>query len=551
MTTSNTEVSEPTKQGVVQMHIPCSSCGSSDALTTYTDHTHCFSCGEHVWFDDNITVNEDNPQKTMTTLSDKDLDKYNNASFISLENRGITLKTCKKFGVKVTAKGSILMPYFDDLGSTLVGYKVRTIDKDYKVVGSLGKTLFGQQLYSKGKHLTICEGELDALAAYQINGSRYAHVSIPQGVQGAAKAIANNIEYIEVFDSVIINYDNDDVGKAGAQKSAEVISPDKVKILTLKKHKDACDYLSNNSLTDYVSEWWEAKPFEVEGIVSMDEAWEYFKKRGTEEVIPFPESFGILNRMLNGGIALGELTVIGAYTSVGKSTFVSEIVYNILETTNKSVGCVFFESPIGETVENLLTIQLNTKIANVPQKDRDYSLYHKAYNELPKKDNLHLYNYQGSSSTDKLFNKMRYLIKGKNCEIIIIDPLQAGVTSNKNEVIDDFMDRSLKLAKETNASIIIVSHLRKPARYDAHNVNEYDMKGSGSINQIAYNTILLSRDKLSDCDINRNTTKIQLVKCRRTGATGLAGYIHYNTITGRLERGEEPKVALANTETEF
>jgi twinkle protein len=77
------------------------------------------------------------------------------------------------------------------------------------------------------------------------------------------------------------------------------------------------------------------------------------------------------------------------------------------------------------------------------------------------------------------------------------------------------------------------------------------MKGSGSINQIAYNTILLSRDKLSECDVSRNTTKVQLVKCRRTGATGLAGYIYYNTVTGRLERGEEPKVVLANTETEF
>jgi ribosomal protein S27AE len=143
MTTSNKEDSP--EQGVVKMHTSCSSCGSSDAMTTYTDHTHCFSCGEHVWFDNNNNVNP-TTTKTMTTLSDKDLDKYNNASFIPLEDRGITLKTCKKFGVKVTSKGSILMPYFDDLGSTLVGYKVRTIDKDYRVVGSLGKTLFGQQL---------------------------------------------------------------------------------------------------------------------------------------------------------------------------------------------------------------------------------------------------------------------------------------------------------------------------------------------------------------------------------------------------------------------
>ena len=542
------------EQKPIRYHVPCDfGCGSSDAMSIWTTHKTCFSCGKFERFDNEYSGNNKNmtPTKQETTLSDKDLERYTKAAFQPLEDRGITKNTCKKYGVKVTAQGSILMPYYDDMGSTLVGYKVRTKDKEFRVVGSLGKTLFGQQLYLKGKHLTICEGELDALAAFQINGSRFAHVSIPQGVQHSPKSIAHNIEYIEVFDSVVINYDNDDAGRKGAQASAEVISPDKVKILTLQKHKDACDYLGNNDLTSYVSEWWEAKPFTVEGIVSMDEAWEYFRKRGTEEVIPFPESFGTLNTLLNGGVALGELTVIGAYTSVGKSTFVSEIVYNILQSTNKSIGCVFFESTVGETVENLLTIQLNMKIANVPQEDRDYALYHQAYNNLPNRDNLHLYNYQGSSSTDKLFNKMRYLIKGKGCEVIIIDPLQAGVSSNKNEVIDDFMDRSLKLAKETNASIIIVSHLRKPTHNDAHNVNEYDMKGSGSINQIAYNTILLSRDKLSECDVSRNTTKVQLVKCRRTGATGLAGYIYYNTVTGRLERGEEPKVVLANTETEF
>ena len=549
---TNSKASFDREQAVVKMHTACSSCGSSDAVTTYTDHTNCFSCGNQVWFDNDNTYKVEGSSNMSKELTQKEQEAYTRASFQALPDRGITLETCKKYGVKVTAMGSILMPYYDTIGSTLIGYKVRTKDKQFKIAGSTGNTLFGQQLFSgNGKYLTIVEGELDALAAYQINGSRYAHLSVPNGAQNSAKVVAQNIEYVEQFDNVIINFDNDQAGLDGLKETAEVVSPDKVRLLSLRKHKDACDYLANNEQTAYVSEWWEAKPYSVEGIVSGDDAWDFFTERGTEETIPFPESFGTLNTLLNGGIALGELTIIGAYTSVGKSTFVSEIVYNIMQKTDKRIGCVFFEATIGETIENLLTVHTSQKIANIPQADRDYDAYHKAYLEMTGKDNLHLYNYQGSSSTDKLFNKMRFLIKGKGCEVIIIDPLQAGVSSNENSVIDDFMDRSLKLAKETNASIIIVSHLRKPNHSDAHNVNEYDMKGSGSINQIAYNTILLSRDKMSECSVERNTTKVQLVKCRRTGNTGLAGYLQYNVMSGRLERGEEPKVAVAKTETEF
>jgi twinkle protein len=84
--------------------------------------------------------------------------------------------------------------------------------------------------------------------------------------------------------------------------------------------------------------------------------------------------------------------------------------------------------------------------------------------------------------------------------------------------------------------------MRKPFVKEAHDVSEYDLKGSGSINQISFNTILLSRDKMSDNDYARNCTKVQLVKCRRTGNTGDAGWLFYNQQTSRLERGEAPEI---------
>ena len=144
------------------------------------------------------------------------------------------------------------------------------------------------------------------------------------------------------------------------------------------------------------------------------------------------------------------------------------------------------------------------------------------------------------------------MIKGLDCDIIIIDPLQAGVKSNENKAIDDFMDRCLKMIKNTEVSMIIVSHMRQPPQgRGPHAVDEYDLKGSSSINQIATNTILLSRDKLAEDDYARNCTQVQLVKCRRTGRTGVAGWLFYENNTSRLVATQAPEMKKANAHDDF
>jgi len=530
-------------------HQSCPHCGSSDALAVYDDgHGYCFSCTTYVKEVDNV-------ENTATVVS------YNRPAEMfgtpmAITDRRISLDTVKKYGVTVenapNSREPIRQhyPYYDS-HNHFIGTKVRTIaDKRFSTSGDMKhNTLFGQQLFkNEGRFVTVTEGELDALAAFEMLGSKYPVVSVSKGAAGAVKDFKANLEWLEGFENVVICFDNDSAGREAAEKCAQILSPNKARIVSLGAFKDASDYLVNNKVRDFTSEWWEAKTYRMTGIVTLEDAWEDFVKRGTEEIIPFPESFGALNHMMNGGIAAGEITVLGALTSIGKTTMVNEIVYHFWKNTGKRIGCAFLEASKGEAVENLLTIHTGH---NLSLEDRSNINYDQLHTDIITDGRILLLDHAGAVDSDELFIKLRAMIKGSGCEILVIDPLQAAVTSNTNETIDDFMDRLLKLSKETNASIIVVSHMRKPSLSNPHNVNEYDLKGSGSINQIAFNTILLSRDKMSDDDYARNSTMVQVVKCRRTGMTGMAGWLYYNSQTGRLERGEAPEHHAAEAEDEF
>jgi twinkle protein len=530
-------------------HQSCPHCESSDALAVYSDgHGYCFSCTTYVKEVDNV-------ENTATVVS------YNRPAEMfgtpmAITDRRISLDTVKKYGVTVenapNSREPIRQhyPYYDN-SNHFIGTKVRSIaDKRFSTSGDMKhNTLFGQQLFkNEGRFVTVTEGELDALAAFEMLGSKYPVVSVSKGAAGAVKDFKANLEWLEGFENVVICFDNDSAGREAAEKCAQILSPNKARIVSLGAFKDASDYLVNNKVRDFTSEWWEAKTYRMTGIVTLEDAWEDFVKRGTEEIIPFPESFGALNHMMNGGIAAGEITVLGALTSIGKTTMVNEIVYHFWKNTDKRIGCAFLEASKGEAVENLLTIHTGH---NLSLEDRSNINYDQLHTDIITDGRILLLDHAGAVDSDELFIKLRAMIKGSGCEILVIDPLQAAVTSNTNETIDDFMDRLLKLSKETNASIIVVSHMRKPSLSNPHNVNEYDLKGSGSINQIAFNTILLSRDKMSEDDYARNSTMVQVVKCRRTGMTGMAGWLYYNSQTGRLERGEAPEQHAAGQEDEF
>ena len=103
-------------------HIPCDNCGSKDANSLYEDsHTYCFSCETYV-AGDGTTTNT----KVVKPMN-KDIQFYDNASSLSIANRGITSATCIAYGVRQD-KGKHYYPYFDGDG-VMSAVKTRDVER--------------------------------------------------------------------------------------------------------------------------------------------------------------------------------------------------------------------------------------------------------------------------------------------------------------------------------------------------------------------------------------------------------------------------------------
>ncbi len=548
-------------------HFPCFGCGGSDPLAIYkqSDGKHtgfCFStCGyipaEQI--KENFVVEELESYKSKTetkNITPEELSEIQELDFRGWKERKLTKKVCEKFGVraKFDEDGELYSQFYPmtNQSGEIVGYKQRILPKDFsKPIGNTKATnqLFGQSVWESGqKYLCLTTGECDALALAQTlntikDGREYwtPVVSVTAGDGSIIKQIKANFEYINSFEKVILMFDNDPSAQKYVEEAARILNPGKAHIAKLPL-KDPNQMVVENRVNELRTAFFKAERFSPIDVCTLGQLWDEFEHSVEDDIIPLPGQFNELAELMGGGPAAGEVTVIGALTSVGKSTVLNNMVYNIAMNTPKRTGLMYLESSPREIVRSFLSIHTEENLSLKKYSEMDMKNLKVQFQDMiGRDDKIVTVNHNGSfTSVDQMFEKIRWLVKAMGCHVIVIDPLQAAVPSNENSVIDNFMDSLLKLAKETMASIIVVSHMKKPDDDKPHAVSEYSLKGSSAINQIAFNTILMSRDKVSDNEKVRNSTKLTLVKCRRTGLTGNAGWLRYNPNSAKIEASADP-----------
>ena len=538
----------------IKTNLPCPSCGGSDPVALNEDGSAwCFSCETR--FPDYEVACEGESTSSPLPNTTSDIRTYRNnamneaeGNFIGLTDRRISVETAKKYGVKATQQGDKitkhLYPYY--VSNEITAYKIRESNKMFSWRGNpQGSGLFGEQLFQAGgKYITLVEGECDAMAAYELLGSKWPVVSIKNGASGAVKDVKNSLEFLESFDNVIINFDNDKQGKEAAIKVARVLSPAKAKILSLTSDfKDANDMLRQRRNQAYVSLWWNAKTYTPSGVLNVSDNEDKFNNREKKDSVPYPWSG--LNEKLY-GIRQGELVTLTGGTGLGKSSVTRELEHWLLTQTRDNVGVIALEEDWRRTVDGIVSIEANARlyVDQVREKftqewrDAKFATLFKGEN----KDRVWVHAHFGSNDLDEVFSKIRFMIVGCGCKWIVVDHLNMLVSSaaegDERRSIDNIMTRLRSIVEETGAGMILVCHLRRIEGNRGHEngvtVGLNHLRGSQSIAQLSDCVIALERNQQADDLIEANTTHLRVLKSRYTGDVGMAAHLLYNRDTGRL-----------------
>jgi len=587
-------------------NLPCprESCGSSDAVTLYKKVDHkgneyldgfCFSCQNHV------------NSKTVETFYGEDFDGGESNNFqeevddivleklediLQLECRGerkrkLKIPVNEMYGVRTefdTTGKAVKRYYPGHVDGTITGYKTRDLTvpkkdkRHFSAIGSIKNTnqLFGQHLYAKGgKFLIIVGGEEDALAMKQTMKDKNPKFDTPvvsplTGEPSLDKQIKENYEWVTSFDCVILMLDADEAGRIAMEKAAKLLKPGQGFIADLgliSGLKDPCDYVKAGRENDLYQCFWNAYntgKYTPAGVVGSSQTYDALMERATWVKLPLPDFAKQLQQMMNGGFAFGEIINIVAASSVGKTTVVNEFLYHFVFNSEHKIGVIPLESDMGELIENLVSVHLGVKLANMDDEEK-IELYksqdfRKAYDELTKlpngEDRFIILDHQGDVCDEDLKNKIEYMVKATGCRGIILDPLTLALSGKGNEGMDEFMSWLLRFTKREQIIHINVAHVRKSgsgsqANSTGADIHEEDIKGSGSIFQVGMINILLMRDKEHTDPRVRNTTKVVVSKARRTGNTGPAGFWYYDGTKARLEVGSDPEGDYTDDEQDF
>lgn len=544
---------------------PCLRCKSSDAVQIFEEGpAKCFSCGASYFYDKEFKkvkgeeftddkVVKDNYRRSHFKRADTDLDDIMVLPSRGFEERLITKQVSEFFKVKASydQQGNIdryYFPFSNDSGTAIVGYKTKN-PKDKKDMFSVGeaKTVFGiEHFLNGGNRIVITEGEEDAMAVAQTSLIKYDQIYPVISMGGAQQTnfLLKIRDTLRKFKEVVIWFDNDEQGEKASKEAVKIIGQDICKVIR-SNEKDACDVLKAHGLKDGTKKvWsyiWDAKPYSPAGIVPGEETWERYQEFKNLVFVPWPPFLSKLNQ-LTYGRALSTITMFAAGTSIGKSTLLREDIYHLLQTTEEKIGAIFLEEDIGETVGGIMGLYLNKRIGLpgvVITPEEEMTAWK---NTVGKNDRIILLDHQGSVSDNSLIDKIEFMAL-KGCKYIYLDHITIAVSeseeSNPNAAIDKFMSDVLKIVKRHNIWIGVVSHLRKvKSGEDSFEsgapIAEDDLKGSGSLKQISFQTIAISRNKLAENEKVRNRSQIYLLKDRKTGNTGPAGAYRYDAFTGRL-----------------
>lgn len=498
--------------------------------------------------------NRDEQKLREKRLTQEQIDKIHSETSAELlvGYRGLDKEVCKELGVRWKydeRTGKVSEMYvpahiLENGEFVLTGYQVRKVRdnqgnlvKDFYALGSVSKlnTFFAQTLNHK-ETLVIVGGQVDCISAIQMlrqGLSRYPSripvvVSAMCGESSTADFIKTHYDWVNKFSKVVLALDNDQAGIDAVEKAKEVLNPDTTLVATYSL-KDANEYLvprNNKTANDFASDVvWNATPVKSYGIVQSSGLFDKALEMIAAPKIPLPPFLSELKSPLAGGIEIGGIVNIVSQSSLGKSSIINQAVIYWLKHCPYKM-CVFsLEDNGGSYVIKLASNIIGKKLMSIEDDNERYQILkdneQKVLPYLVDEDGNSKFVMleEASTSIEDIEHAILQAIKVHGCSIFVIDTLTNVILSKSIEEQAEFMLMEERLRRLHNVTFINLSHTRKLGNNEVMTPSDDMVKGASQIVGTATMNIILTRDKMSDDPIERNTTNISITKNRSTGIT--------------------------------
>lgn len=493
---------------------PCPCGKSSDAYATDTDgNGFCFgSCGGKFFRNNN--------------KESEDLDRSQFTEEI-YEHRGLRRHILELYGVrtKFYEGAPIDTAFFYPNGSIQVRSNV---EKKFRTVGDYKNAhCFGTNIFDKGSRpvITITEGAYDALATCQMIGEKKTAAISVRSASSAKSDVVACYDYINSFDKIIINFDNDEVGQEAAKKVASLFDFKKVYNLKLTRFKDANEYLIKDQEKEYYEAWHNVRRYTPDSILStMSDFKKALTERRGAKIVDYP--FTSLQEKLY-GLHEGEVVLVKALEGVGKTEFLRAIEDKTLKDTKVNVGIIHLEETNGETLKGLAGYYSGTPVQSPEMPATDEEVLEILGKALGDQENRFvLYASYDTQDEDKFIDDVRFMVASNECKIVCFDHISwmaVGGSAEKEEderkKLDRMSQRLKMLAEELKFCLVMISHVNDAGQ----------TRGSRYISKAANTVIALSRNKTSEDEAERVKLHFMIEKARLVGAKeGSGGYARYN-----------------------
>lgn len=567
------------------------SCQSSDALSVYINEDDngeesysgfCFSCSQH--FNQNLLAKtsigaelglsdsgeiKERKQFQVKEKPDPITDSQRKqlitqVGYKANGYRGIDDEFVKFYGclTQLKADGSVYARFYPETqGRKVMGYTCRIHPKNFNVprLGQCGiaNDLYGQIKWRKGggKFCLVVGGQEDCHAALQMfteyNRSRgqsdyepFPIVSPLTGEGSAYKQLAEQYDWLDTFDNIVLALDSDKAGKEAIQKCCEVLPSDKVQIVTWSG-KDPNDMLERGKGKQFIRDFYNMKPFIPDSVKSSKDADMEMEIELARPKIPLPPFMSKLQNLMAGGIPLGYIVNLGAMTGGGKTTLANEMIYYWIFNSPYKVGILSLELNAGQYQTTMLSRHIGKKIHLIEDPKEALEFVQQEWvvqkrTELREHDNgearyVLLDGREGTLTEVK--KQIEKLVRKYECKFIIIDPVNDLFEGVGLDEQTGFIKYLKNLISE-GISVLNICHITKGKTQTDSNGNrilrqltEDDFAGVSNIVKSGGCNILINRDKLAEDDIERNTTIVEVPKCRWTGRSGFAGKWYYDNDT--------------------